>query len=201
MLASDGAFRGESARASPRGPGEVTYTPSAGYSGTDSFSYHAGSANGTATAQTVSINVKPQAGGQAPTIANAGLTHRRFRVAKQATAITASKAPLGTTFRFTLSTRASLQITITHTLPGLRSGRRCLAPTRKLERAHAKRCTRTVTVGTLTRANEPPGPDNVPFTGRIGHRALTPRAYRAVLRASSANGTSRPVTLSLIVVR
>jgi hypothetical protein len=84
---------------------------------------------------------------QPPAITAARLTNTRFRVARQATAITAKKTPLGTTVRFTLSAAAKLQITITSTAAGLRHGRSCLAPTAKLKRAHAKHCTRTLTVG------------------------------------------------------
>lgn len=39
--------------------GQVTYAPKAGYSGPDSFSYHAAGANGVAASQTVSITVRP----------------------------------------------------------------------------------------------------------------------------------------------
>jgi hypothetical protein len=138
---------------------------------------------------------------QRPTIKAARLTNKRFRVAAKATAISARKAPLGTTFRFTLSAAAKLQIVITRSAPGLRHGHSCLAPTAKLKRTHAKHCTRTLTVGTLTRSNEPKGADSIPFSGRIGHRALSPRAYHAVLSASDAGGRSKPVTLAFIVVR
>jgi hypothetical protein len=178
--------------------GEVTYTPAVSYSGADSFTYHASSANGSASVQTVSITVKPKA---PPTITSARLTNRRFRVAARPTAISARKAPLGTSFRFTLSTRARLQIRITHSAPGLRSGHRCLAPSRKLKRVHAKRCNRTVIAGTLTRASVAQGPDSVLFTGRIGHRPLTPGVYHAILQARNADGVSRPATLTLTIVR
>ena len=129
------------------------------------------------------------------------LTNKRFRVAKTNTAISAKKTPLGSTFRFTLSAAAKLQITITSTAAGLRHGHSCLAPTAKLKRAHAKHCTRTLTVGTLTRANEPKGADSVPFSGRIGNQALSPQSYSAVLSASNAGGRSQPVTLSFAIVR
>jgi hypothetical protein len=39
--------------------GLVTYTPTAGYSGSDSFTYHATSANGAATPATASITIRP----------------------------------------------------------------------------------------------------------------------------------------------
>ncbi len=137
----------------------------------------------------------------APTITAARLTNKRFRVAKQATAISARKAPLGTSVRFTLSAAAKLQITITRSAAGLRHGRSCLAPSAKLKRAHAKHCTRTLALGTLTRSSEPEGADSVPFSGHIGHRALSAGAYDAVLGASDTGGRSKPVTLSFVIVR
>jgi hypothetical protein len=181
--------------------GEVTYTSAAGYSGPDSFTYHAVSANGTATARPVSITVKRASGRSLPAITRASVSHSRFRVARGATAISAAKAPHGTSFRFTLSVIARLQITITHPAPGLRGARRCLAPSPKLKRMHAKSCTRAVTAGRLTRARVPSGADSVPFTGRIGTRALTPGSYDAVLVATDASGRSRPVTVTFAVVR
>jgi hypothetical protein len=181
--------------------GEVVYTAAAGYAGADGFSYHAASPTGVAAKQTVSISVQaPAAPVPPPAITNARLTNERFRVGPRSTAI-AANAPVGTRFRFTLSAAAKVQIAMTGSLPGLRSGGRCVAATAKLRRAHAKRCTRTVKAGTLTRANEPRGADSVAFSGRIGGRALAPGKYRAMLRASNANGTSASVMLTFTVVR
>ena len=136
-----------------------------------------------------------------PAITAASLTNRRFRVARRATAISARRAPLGTAFRFTLSAAARVQITITRSAAGLRRGHSCLAPSARLRRAHAKRCTRTLTVGSLTRAGEPEGADSVAFSGRLGHRALSAGAYDATLLASNGAGRSKPVTLSFAIVR
>ncbi len=136
-----------------------------------------------------------------PAITVPRVTNRRFRVARWATAISARNAPLGTSFRFTLSAAAKLTITITRSAPGLRHGRSCLPPTAKLRRRHAKHCTRTVTVARLTRSNEPSGADAVAFSGRIGHRPLSPLTYRATLIANNASGSSKPATLSFTVLR
>ena len=181
------------------GTGVLTYTPSAGYSGLDSLTFDATSSHGTGAAATATITIG--SGVQPPSITAASLTNRRFRVARKATAISARKTPLGSTFRFTVSTTAMLKIKITKTAAGLRRGRTCRAPSRTLRRGHAKRCTRTITVGTLTRANEPKGADHVAFSGRIGRRALSPGSYKAVLSASNAGGQSKPVTLSFTVLR
>jgi hypothetical protein len=144
----------------------------------------------------------------APTITGARVSPARFRVSKRATAISArakakpkTKAPQGTTFNFTLSEPGELKIALTRSVAGLRSGKRCLAPSTKLRSRHAKRCTRTLTVGTLTRVNEGQGADSLAFSGRIGAKPLTPGKYRAVLTASAGGLTSAAVTLSLTVVR
>ena len=143
----------------------------------------------------------PKARHIAPTFNSASISNKRFRVGKKNTAISARKAPIGTSFRFTLSAAAKVQITITRSASGLRRGHSCVAPTTSLRRAHAKRCTRTLKVGTLTRASEPKGADRIAFSGRIGARALRPGSYKAVLNASNAGGRSTPVTLSFIIVR
>jgi hypothetical protein len=149
-----------------------------------------------ATFTTLSLPVVPT-----PIITAASLSNRRFRVAAQPTALSAEKAPLGTSFRFTLSAQAQVRIVITHAAPGLRSGHSCLAPSRRLRRKHAKRCTRTITDGTIARVNQAQGADKIPFSGRLGHKALRVGAYKAVLRATNAGGTSKPVALSFRVVR
>jgi hypothetical protein len=136
-----------------------------------------------------------------PALTDVSLANRRFRVGKRATAVSARETPLGTSFHFTLSAVAKVQITISRSTPGLRKGHSCRAPSSKLERANAKRCTRTLTVGALTRASEAKGADSIPFSGRIGHRALSLGAYTATLGATNAAGRSKPVTLRFTIVR
>jgi PKD domain len=138
-----------------------------------------------------------------PVLSGARLTHTKFRVAKRPTAISAAasgKPPLGTSFRFALSEAAAVKIVFTRTAPGLRSAGRCLGPSPKLARRHRRRCTRTVVVGSLTRAREAKGADSIDFSGRIGRRALPPRAYRATLTAVAAGRSSAPSSLSLTIV-
>jgi alpha-tubulin suppressor-like RCC1 family protein len=187
------------------GSGQITGTPTtAGSSNvvltvTDAYGI-------TATSPTIPVSIAPtpiavKTKPPPPVFSNAYLTNKRFRVGGKDTAISARRAPVGTSFRFTLSAAASVQIKITRSAAGLRRGRSCVAPTTKLRRAHAKRCTRTLTVGTLTRSKTPNGKGRIAFSGRIGHRALSPRSYKAVLSASNAGGRSTPVTLSFTVVR
>jgi hypothetical protein len=162
--------------------------------------------NASSTSGTVAISPPPPAPSAKPpppSLSSVGMTNRRFRVAKRATAVSAKrrKAPLGTTFRFTLSAPAKVQVVITRTAVGLRRGRSCVAPTAKLRKAHAKPCKRTLTVGALTRASMPRGADRIAFSGRIGRRALKPGSHRALLTASNAGGRSHTVALGFVVVR
>jgi hypothetical protein len=145
---------------------------------------------------------------KAPAISNARLSHRRFRVGRGATAVSARrhsahkpKSPQGTTFVFTLSGPAKLELVITHNAPGLRRGRKCVAATGGLRRKHAKRCTRTLIAGSLTRSHEAPGTDRLAFSGRVGRRALAPGAYEATITASNAGGRSKAKTLAFTIVK
>jgi alpha-tubulin suppressor-like RCC1 family protein len=143
----------------------------------------------------------PPRGALPPAVTAGRMSNTRFRVAKRDTAVSAKRAPLGTIFRFNLSTAANVQIVITRAAAGLRHGRLCLAATPKLRLAHSKRCTRTLIVGKLTRSNMPTGADRIPFSGRIGASALRPKHYQAQLTASNAGGRSAPLMLSFTVVR
>jgi hypothetical protein len=137
-----------------------------------------------------------------PRLTGAYLTNTRFRVAKQPTAVSASarrRSPQGTSFRFTLSEAAQVQILFTRSAPGLRSAGHCVAPTSSLERRHVHRCTRTLTAGTLTRAHEGQGADTIAFSGRLGRHALAPHAYRATLTATAHGLTSTPSKLTLTI--
>jgi hypothetical protein len=136
-----------------------------------------------------------------PTLTAARLTNKRFRVSKRATAVSAKMAPLGTSFLFTLSTPSRVQIALSRSARGLRRGKSCLAPSAKLRRKHAKRCTRTLRVGTLTRSSLLPGADRVAFSGRIGKKPLQPGSYKALLTASNSSGLSTPAVLTLVIVR
>jgi hypothetical protein len=135
-----------------------------------------------------------------PSISSLSLTHRRFRVASKTTPVSArTRAPLGTTFRYSLSERARVTLTIHRALPGRRVGRSCRKPTRS--NRTRRRCTRYVRAGTLTRRNKGPGRVRTAFSGRIGRRKLAPGNYRATVGASDAAGnraTTRKISFSVV---
>jgi hypothetical protein len=134
------------------------------------------------------------------------LTNRVFAVGRASTPIVGfaaakkhKKHKVGTTFKYTLSEAATVKIVIAQRLPGRRHGKSCLAPSKKLR--HAKKCTRIVIRGTLTRTSHL-GANRVAFSGRIGSKALKPGSYQATLTAAnSAKQTSKAVTVRFTVVR
>jgi hypothetical protein len=137
---------------------------------------------------------------QPPVIRSASMTHRRFRVGRGTTAAVARRVAIGTRFRFALSVRASVTISIARSAPGLRRGHSCVRPIPALRREHAKACVRRIASGTLTRASEPKGFDSIAFSGRIGRRALRSGRYTALIRANNSQGFSRPASLSFTVL-
>jgi uncharacterized delta-60 repeat protein len=146
----------------------------------------------------------PPGGGPTPDttapVLSASLTHKRFRVGKGTSAFGArrKRAPIGTTFRYTLSEVARVTITLQRARPGIKRAKRCVKPTK---RRRGKRCTRFVRAGQLVRES-PQGNSRVPFNGRIRRKALKRGRYRAVLRATDAAGNkSAARKLNFRVVR
>jgi hypothetical protein len=133
-----------------------------------------------------------------PGVSRVSMTSTRFRVGTGPTAV-AARAPRGTSFTFTLRAPAKVTIAITRPAPGVRKGKRCVA-TSAARRAHGRRCTRAMKVGTLTRANPQRGRNAIAFSGRIGRRALKPGAYTATLSARNAKGRSEPTDVTFSVV-
>jgi hypothetical protein len=127
-----------------------------------------------------------------PKVSHATLTNATFRVGPKATApagralfasgsgltATAAKAPIGTTFKFTLAAPAKVKLAFSRLVAG-----------------------RPQKAGTLTRANLRSGPNAIAFSGRIGKKALEPGKYKATLTASNAKGKAKPITVGFKIVR
>ena len=163
-----------------------------------------GAAGGGATgsAQGAGTTAGGPPGSTAPTgvrVLSFGLSKRRFRIGRKATALTGAakrrRRANGTAFRFALSGPATATIAISRTVAGTkRRDGKCGRPKRS-----GKRCKRSVTVGTLTRSA---GATSVPFSGRLGRRALSPGSYKATLAATGTDGSrSDAKTVRFRVVR
>lgn len=133
----------------------------------------------------------------APALGQVKLTNTKFAVGSAATALTAS-VKRGTTLRYTLSESARVTITITRRDSGRRKGKKCVKPTRRLQRA--RRCKRDTLKGTLTRTGTL-GANALAFSGRIGTKKLPPGNYRMGLVATdTANNKSSPTQLAFVIL-
>jgi len=110
------------------------------------------------------------------------------------------RPPLGTTFSFALNVQASVTFTFTQTRQGRRVRHACVAPNHRNSRR--KRCTRTVTVGSLSFAGHT-GTNTVAFQGRVSASSrLAPGPYTLhVVATNTAGVASAPVALHFAIVR
>jgi secreted trypsin-like serine protease len=136
----------------------------------------------------------------APVISSASLSSGAFAVNRRGASerpVVSAKA--GTTFRYSLSEAARVVFTIEQALPGRRSGRSCVKPTRK--NRSKRRCTRVQLFGRFAVASKAQS-NSKSYSGRIGRKAMKPGSYTAKLVATDAAGNaSAAKTLKLKVVR
>lgn len=125
-----------------------------------------------------------------------------FRVGKGATPLAAAKkrkAKRGTRISFNSSEAGTARILVTPLLKGRKVGKRCLKATRK--RRKRKSCTRLGRATTLSRVVKA-GANTIPFTGRLGGKAVKPGRYRIeVSLADSLGNRSQSQRLTVRVVK
>ncbi len=108
------------------------------------------------------------------------------------------KPPIGTTFSFTLNEPATVTLVFTRPASGRRVGRKCLAKSR--HNKHHRRCTRTVTAGTLVLPGRA-GANKIRFQGRISkHDKLKPGSYTVSLTATSTRQRSQSKSLHFTIL-
>lgn len=134
-----------------------------------------------------------------PRIGSLRVSPTRFAVSSHGTALVARHhSAQGTTFRFSLSERSSVRVTLARAASGRRSGRVCSRPTHA--NARGRRCSRYLPVGTLARRLAA-GNRAIGFSGRVAGRALRPGFYRATLTATDPGGNrSRSATVRFVIV-
>jgi hypothetical protein len=112
---------------------------------------------------------------------------------------TASSAPVGTTFSFSLNEPATTTLTFTHSVAGRRAHGRCVAPT--AGNAHKPKCKRTVLVGSFGVSGKP-GLDKVRFQGRLSSaKTLKPGTYAVSITARDVDGlkaVSRSLAFTIV---
>jgi hypothetical protein len=134
-----------------------------------------------------------------PTLSGVSMSNSRFRVAGSR-AHSARRTPVGTKFRFAVSTPATVTIAITRLLPGVLRGRGCEPLRAAAVAVHVRRCNRRVAVGSIVLPRPVGGSGVIPFSGVVGHSKLAAGSYSAAVTAKNANGRSGLVTLRFSVV-
>ena len=124
--------------------------------------------------------------GGLPSLSNLSVSPKsifRFRGAKPAT------------LKVTLAQAGTLKVAVTRAAQGRRKNGKCVAPTGALIRNGAKRCTRFVSVTTITKANLAAGVRSVTFSGRN----RVPGLYRLRVTVRTAGLVSLPRTITVTV--
>ncbi|WP_320668805.1 Vgb family protein [Patulibacter defluvii] len=139
----------------------------------------------------------------APTISDVTLLRRTFRAGRTVTpsGVRARGGAIGTIVRLRLSEPAAVTVAVERLRDGRRSGKRCVAPSRRLRKA--KRCTRVQSLGVL-RATGTAGRNEVAFNGRLAGRSLAPGSYRLRVGARDAAGNAakeRSVRVTVVRAR
>jgi len=132
-------------------------------------------------------------GGSGPALTRLSETEKTWHEGK---ASHHKKSPSGTIFSFNLNVAASVALEFTQTASGRRSGKSCVAQTKKNE--GKRRCTRTIIAGTLPVAGRP-GANKVPFDGLLSGHSLAPGSYTLTAVATALGKQSVPTTLRFTI--
>ena len=130
------------------------------------------------------------------------ITPSSFRNANLGGSIAAARitaTSVGAKVSYAISKAATVTFTIQRLQSGRRSGKRCVAPTRKLRRAAT--CTRTTTLKTTFAHAAQAGDNALTFTGRLANKALPRGSYRLSAVADSGGKASGKASAAFSVVR
>ena len=157
----------------------------------DSGSGSSGSGNSGSSGSGASTPVGSS--GSGPALTGLSETEKTWREGK---ASHHKKSPSGTIFSFDLNIPASVAFKFTQTASGRRSGKSCVAQTKKNK--GKRRCTRTIIAGTLPVAGLL-GANKVPFDGLLSGRSLAPGSYTLTAVATALGKQSVPATLRFTI--
>jgi hypothetical protein len=101
------------------------------------------------------------------------------------------RKPLGTTITFRLSAASKIVLTVQKSVAGKKSGRRCVAPSKRLR--SAKRCVRKTTLPGKVTKQGTIGLNLIKFSGKLRGRPLAPGPYTLALTLPRL-GATRAVT-------
>lgn len=182
---------------------QVTYTPSTVGSGRHTITAsYSGEANHLSSHDATLLAVKSHV--RPPALSGLKLSPARFRAARRGASITVGtqrprRRSAGTKMRYLDSAHATTKFIVERAVPGVRVGRRCIARHGKLRR-RARRCTRTVVLGSFKHVDKP-GANSLHFTGRVRGKALAPGRYTLHATASNGGGVSKRRRVGFVIVR
>lgn len=161
--------------------GQAVYTPAPGYTGPDSFSYSAERLDGALATVSIGVARAPTRAGLV--IAHLAQSHSTWREGRRPAAISRRRAPLGTTFSFTLSQAAAVKLVFAQQLTGRRANGSCRPAPPASGRGAS--CRRVAVRGTLAFTGRS-GPNKVVFQGRLpGGRKLPLGRYTLKVTATN----------------
>ena len=144
------------------------------------------------------VPATPAADRVAPVLSAVAITNKKFAVASASTPV-AARAKKGTVFSYALSEPSGVTLTLERVTTGRRKGKDCVAATKKNKKG--RKCRRYVKAGAISRTGVL-GKNSVPFSGRIGKKALKPGNYRASIVATDAAKNASPArTVAFTVVK
>ena len=135
-----------------------------------------------------------------PTISSVHQSHSTWRLGRKLAHISAKKkAPVGTTFSFSLNVPAVVSFNFAQRVNRRKVRGKCVAQTKKNRRRRT--CQRTVTAGTLSFIGHS-GTNHVVFLGRISRsNKLKPGHYTLLITAENSAGHSSPHQLRFTIVK
>jgi ubiquitin len=131
------------------------------------------------------------------------LSNKIFKVGTKNTALITrakkKKAPTGTTIKFVLEENSYVAIAVFKAVKGKTVGSQCVKPTEELKKA--KDCVRPSYIKTMQRIGKP-GPNAIPFSGKLDGDTLKPGAYGFGIIFSDVLGNqSKLATRSFTIVK
>jgi plastocyanin len=128
------------------------------------------------------------------------LSHSRFRAAAKGATTSATRLAVGTTITYTDSEAATTTFTVLATVPGVRSGRACVAPPRHRRHGHRyTACKRQLSVGAFTHADSA-GANSLHFSGRLHGRPLAALTYRLLATPRNGQGQLGPAVAASFTI-
>ncbi|HXQ95395.1 MAG TPA: Ig-like domain-containing protein [Candidatus Acidoferrales bacterium] len=171
--------------------GALTYTPAAGYSGPDGFTFDATSSHGTGVPATgtITVGAPPPSGGAAaaaPADSQPVISPTTFAGLTRGASVIA-RAAKGTTISYTDTQAAKTSFLVRQALgKGVLSRGKCLKPPLK-GHAHGRSCTRFKSLGSFSHADAA-GANRFRFSGRVAGHTLKPGSYQLLSAPTNASG-------------